>query len=245
MANAPDRTLHTPVFGKPHRLAGKLWLSMLKDYIYELTTAAAGEYWPPRGDEQTPYYNYRLEHILQVERDALAISSMESGDIDIILASVWVHDRFQPQFGGENHAERAAQWARDYLKFIRFPDSKIPAVCQAIQLHSRGVMDIPEACHEARILWDADHVARMGPADILNFLLCHSSEDFLCGLPANNRFPSAMMTVKDFVPLLMERRPQLFRADWFYFDETRRMARERISVSRAFLDCLEGQVGGS
>jgi hypothetical protein len=177
-----------------------------------------------------------------VERDTVSISSIERGDMDILMAAVWTHDRFQPQFEGENHAERAALWAKDYLKFIRFPESKIPAVCQAVRLHNVKSMDIPEELHEARILWDADHVARMGAVDIVNYLLCHSAEDFLSDLPNNARFPSGAITVHDFVPLMMERRPQMFRSDWFYFDETRRMARERICASRSFLDCLEAQV---
>lgn len=237
MANAPDRIDHSwqPSAERP-------WLSALKDHIEKITSDAAEECWPPLGKGQTPYYNFRLEHIRQVERDALRIHSIERGDKDIILAAVWSHDRFQPQFSGDNHASRAADWARDYLKFIRFPDSKISAVCHAIRCHSRHGMDIPEDCHESRLLWDADHVARCGPADIMNFLLCHTAEDFLRDLPRDDRFPEGALTVSDVVLLLVERRPQLFHADWFYFDETRRMARDRISASRSFLDSLETQV---
>lgn len=240
MANTPERVQRNSE--QRPRYAERPWLTTLKQHIIETSTAAAAEYWPPREAEHLPYYNYRLEHILQVERDALRIHAIERGDKDIILAAVWAHDCFQPQFSGERHAERAAQWAKDYLKFIRFPDSKIHVVCEAILFHSHSQLDIPEACHEARMLWDADHVARLGPADTLNYLLCHSAEDFLSGLPTNNRFPAGVMTVQDFVPLLLERRPQVYRADFFYFDETRRMARDRISASRAFLDCLEGQI---
>ena len=218
------------------------WLLALKQYIYETTTAAAAEYWPPRSEEQIPYYNFRLEHILQVERDAARICSIEHGDMDIVLAAVWLHDRFQPQFGGQQHAQKAARWALDHLAETGFPAYKAPAVSQAIMLHARHSMDIPDTCREARIVWDADHVARCGPVDIINYMLCHSAEDFLSGLPANSKFPSGAITVRDFLPLLMERRPQMYRADWFYYDETRRMAHDRIAANRAFLDCLEEQV---
>ncbi len=221
--------------------AGRPWLSALKDHIAATTMEAAADIWKPLGENQKPYYNYRLEHILQVERDALTISNVERCDIDVLLAAVWAHDRYQPQFNGENHAERAALWAKDYLKFIRFPENRIPAVCQAIRMHNVKSMDIPEDMREARILWDADHVSRVGPADIINYVLCHSAEDFLADLPNNPQFPSGAVTVHDFLPLMLERRPQMYRADWFYYDETRRMARERISASRAFLDCLEKQ----
>jgi hypothetical protein len=78
--------------------------------------------------------------------------------------------------------------------------------------------------------------------NILSYMLCHTAEDFLSTLTFNNQFPTGAITIQDFVPMLMERRPQMFRTDWFYFDETRRMARERFTASRAFLDCLEVQV---
>lgn len=218
------------------------WLIPLKDFIFSSTTAAAVEFWPPRGGEDLPYYNFRLEHTLQVERDALRIARVEHGDMDVVLAAVWIHDRFQPQFGGRQHAQLGARWALEHLASLGFPAYKVPQVSQAVSLHSRHTMDIPEECREARILWDADHVSRTGPVDLLNYILCHSAEDFLEGLPANNKFPSGAITVRDFLPLLMERRPQLYRTDWYYFDETRRMAKDRLTAARQFLDTLEDQV---
>ena len=218
------------------------WLPALKEYIYESTTAAAAEFWPPHGEEQQPYYNYRLEHILQVERDVSRIVAVEHGDMDILLAAVWLHDRYQPQFGGQQHAQKAARWALENLSSLGFPHYKIAGLCQTIMLHSRHAMDIPDECQEARIFWDADHVSRCGPVDVLNYILCHSAEDFLSELPENGKFPTGAITVHDFVPLLLERRPQLYRSDWYYFDETRSMAKERIQAMRGFLDCLEGQV---
>jgi hypothetical protein len=217
------------------------WLYLLKQHIWETTSAAAADFWRPSRDDLPPHYNYRLEHILQVERDVLSIAEAEGGDRDVLLAAAWAHDRFQPQFEGENHADRAAEWAKDYLKFIHFPENKISSVCKAILLHNRKPLDIPGGYREARMLWDADHIARVGPMDIMNYLLCHSSEDFLSGLPDNAGFPTGAVTVRDFVPLLLDRRPQAYREEWFYFETTRRMFRERISASRAFLTCLEEQ----
>ncbi len=220
----------------------RIWLEALKEYMIDATSAAAAEHWPSRGTVAQPFYNYRLEHILQVERDVTRIAAVEHGDMDVLLAAVWIHDRYQPQFGGPQHAQKAARWAMDCLDELGFPHHKIKDVCQAILLHSRKAMDIPANCHEARIFWDADHVSRCGPVDVLNYILCHSADDFLCELPENGEFPSGAITVHDFVPLLLERRPQLYRSDWYYFDEARRMARERIQAARGFLDCLEGQL---
>lgn len=241
MAYVPDRVMQPRDRERP-RHTERPWLNTLRNYIADVTAEHAEEYWPPLHENSQPYYNYRLEHILQVERDALHIHAIERGDLDIVLAAVWAHDRFQPQFSGERHAERAAEWARDYLKFIRFPDHKIQDVCHAILMHNRVDMDIPEKMREARILWDADRLARLGPADMMNFMLCHTSTDFLGGVDGSSRFPTGSVTVHDFAPLLLERKPPVYRADFFYFDESRRMARERIAACRVFLDCLERQL---
>ena len=48
--------------------------------------------------------------------------------------------------------------------------------------------------------------------------------------------------IRDIAPLLLDRRPALYRSDWFYFDESRRLARQRIGVQRAFFDALEDQL---
>lgn len=218
------------------------WLQELRQSMADATWVAAAEHWPSPCRGAQPFYNYRLEHILQVERDVTRIASTERGDMEVLMAAVWVHDYYQPQFGGLQHAQRAAEWAEDHLRGIGFPQHKVRNVCQAVLMHSHSGMDIPEGCHEARILWDADHVSRCGPVDVINFLLCHSAEGFLRGLPENEEFPCGAITSVDMLPLLLERRPQMYRSDWYYFDETRRMARERIAATRGFLDCLEGQL---
>lgn len=229
------------LYGAQRKLVGRPWLSTLKKHMLDATEEAACEIWRPVREGGKPYFNYRLEHIRQVERDAFSISAVVQCDMDVLLAAVWAHDRFQPQFTGENHAVRAAEWAADFLKFARFPEHKIPKVCLAVRLHTAPSMEIPEELREARALWDADHVSRMGPMDVMNYVLCHTAGDFIEGLEEDERFPDSSITMKDFVPQLMEHRPQLFRGDWFYYEVTRRMASERITASRAFLDCLDKQ----
>ncbi len=241
MAYLPDRLMQPRERERP-RHAERPWLNTLRSHISGVTDDKAAEYWPPFREDLPPYYNYRLEHIKLVECDALHIHTIERGDLDVLLAAVWAHDRFQPQFNGEQHSDRGAQWARDYLKFIRFPDSKIQDVCMAIKWHGHVEMDIPDKYHEARILWDADRLARLGAADMLNFMLCHTSVDFLGGLEHSNRFTTGSVTIRDFAPLLLERKPQAYRADFFYFDESRRIARERIAATRSFLESLESQL---
>jgi len=217
------------------------WYIELKRQAEVITHEAAVQFWPaPEGN--TSYYNFRLEHIRQVERDARRIMAVEKGDEEAVIAAVWIHDRFQPQFQGAQHAEKAAKWARQSLMAMSFPAYKIADVCQAVEMHTRRVMDIPPEATTARLLWDADHLARYGPMGFINFFMCHMARDFIGGLGDNPSFPEHRLTIRDIAPLLLDRRPALYRSDWFYFDESRRLARQRIGVQRAFFDALEDQL---
>jgi uncharacterized protein len=214
----------------------------LKGYIIRSTTEAARQYWPSPNSFGPPFFNFRLEHIRQVERDALHLLSKERGDEDILLAAVWIHDRFQPQFFGAQHAQKAAHWTRNNLAYLGFPEHKVEAVARAVELHTRQTMDIRREEREAQLLWDADRLARLGPMNLISYLMCHLCDDFLVDLVQNPEFRSGSISIKDFAPLLLEKRNPLFQSDWFYFDESRILARKRIAVTREFLDALEGQV---
>ncbi len=218
------------------------WLLELKGYIIRSTTEAARGFWPSPNQMGSPFFNFRLEHIRQVERDALHIMKSERGDEEIILASVWIHDRFQPQFEGAQHADKAARWTRDNLALLGFPAHKVEDVALAVKHHTRRSMDIPQEMHEAQLLWDADRLSRLGPVNLISYMMTHLAEDFLVDLSNNPQFKSGSLSIKDFTPLLLEKRNALFRADWFYFDESRTIARKRIAATRAYLDVLEQQI---
>lgn len=218
------------------------WLLELKGYIIRSTTEAARAYWPSPNELGSPYFNFRLEHIRQVERDAIEILNCERGDEEIVMAAVWIHDRFQPQFDGAQHADKAGRWTRKNLKMLGFPEHKVEAVALAVEMHTRRSMDIPHDLREAQILWDADRLARLGPMNLISYIMCHLAKDFLAELSENSKFKSGSLSIKDFAPFLFEKRNALFRADWFYFDISRSTARKRIAACREFLDVLERQV---
>ena len=218
------------------------WLLELKGYIIRSTTEAARAYWPSPNEMGSPYFNFRLEHIRQVERDAIEILNCERGDEEIVMAAVWIHDRFQPQFDGAQHADKAGRWTRENLKLLGFPEHKVEDVARTVEMHTRRSMDIPQDLLEAQILWDADRLARLGPMNLISYVMCHLAKDFLAELSENSKFKSGSLSIKDFAPLLFEKRNALFRADWFYFDISRSMARKRIAACREFLDVLEMQI---
>jgi HD superfamily phosphodiesterase len=208
------------------------WLFLLKRDLEQISLAAARHHWPGPSDDSPPYFNYRLEHVRQVEREALYLLDEIGGDRDIILASVWLHDRFQPQFNGYEHARRAGEWAAENLASLGFPHLKIGAVVYTVANHSNPPRSIPEEAHEARLLWDADKLTKIGPLSIITYL---------CSNPA---FPQNPVSFASIARRGLERLPeQRARIDLFYFEPSRRLAHHRYAAQQAFYKALAEQVG--
>lgn len=219
------------------------WLEILKNDMLEITKTEAMEYWPPFQSCQAPYFNFRLEHVKHVECDARKLISLYGGDEDIVLASVWTHDRTKPQFDGPQHAKKASEWVLENLQSTGFPKEKIEDVAYAVRVHSGWTANGIEKL-EAKILWDADKLAHFGPAyfldlliaftsrkvcerensDILQFHETISMENFL------RRF-DGIMNVGDFEGL----------STMFYFAESVEMAKKRKLANKAFFEALKDQ----
>ena len=208
------------------------WLTQLRTDLLMISKGAARKHWPGLSSESDPYYNYRFEHVQQVERDAQRLMVVVGGDAEIRLASVWIHDRFQPQYEGEHHALRAAEWAHEYLASMGFPVNKVAAVEYAVANHSNAPNTIPERKLEARILWDADKLSKVGGLAIVSFL---------CGVPAFPQTPASYEWVSR--QLTREIAETEGLAEKFYFEQSREWGRARIMAQKAFCTALGEEIG--
>lgn len=209
------------------------WLARLRQDMTDLSTEAARRLWPGPVPGGPPYFNYRLEHVRQVERNATRLLGEVGGDEDVVLAAVWIHDRFQPQFEGADHPARAAAWAEESLSGRGFPAGKVAAVCHALAHHSDDPGVIPPEAHEARVLWDADKLAKVGSVEVVSFL---------CSAPA---FGGQELTLGGLARRgLAGLRDGEARAATFYFESTRRRAREALATERAFYQALAREAAG-
>ncbi|MHB8105368.1 MAG: HD domain-containing protein [Dehalococcoidales bacterium] len=208
------------------------WLTQLKTDLKEITLPAAKKFWPGVSPEDEPYYNYRYQHVEQVERDARRLLKTYGGDEDIVLASVWIHDRCQPRYEQESHGALAAEWAETNLAKTGFPAEKVHAVAYAVENHSNPPQTIPETAKEARILWDADKLSKIGATSIVYML---------CSCPA---FPQ---TKVDFRWIIQELRSWKEKdktlALSFYFPLSRELGLERHKAFEAFREALEKETG--
>ncbi len=208
------------------------WLIHIRKELEKITGQVAIEIWPtPDG---RCYFNYRLEHVRQVERDARWLLQAVSGDEDIVLASVWLHDRYQPQLAKpDHHAVLAADWVRDHLGETGFPVEKIEAVAYAVERHSSPVKTLPDDAHEARVLWDADKLTKLGPLAFVNMVAV---------MPA---FPEHAMNYGEIVRMAKDelaRRKEL--VDLFYFQVSRERAAQRITAQELFVHQMRKDLAG-
>lgn len=117
------------------------WLECLKNDMLEITQEEAMKFWPPFQDCTLPYFNERFEHVRHVEKNAMKLHQKYGGDKDVILASVWIHDR--AKFEAGDHAKNASDWTLKYLCNTKFPESKINDVAYAVGVHSGWEIAVP------------------------------------------------------------------------------------------------------
>jgi HD superfamily phosphodiesterase len=208
------------------------WLTQLKTGLKDITLPLARQYWPGISPEDEPYYNYRYQHVEQVDRDARKLLAAHGGDEDIVLASVWIHDRYKPQFEGENHAARAAAWANENLVKLGFPKEKLPAVVYAVGNHAVFGGKISPEHKEAQILWDADKLGKIG-AIMVVYILC-----------AGGAFPQTKINFLWLTRELhtwKERNKNLVND--FHLPLSRELGQKRYTTLKAFSDALDEETG--
>lgn len=219
------------------------WLKCLKEDVFNITKEASLALWPNESDNNNYFYNYRLEHIKQVERDAIRIIKKLNADKDIVIASVWIHDRFQPSFTGENHGLNASQWAEKNLSKIGFPESKIEKVSFAVKNHSNPPHTIPENNIEARVLWDADKLSHIGSFEIITKILNSLARDYLENEFYHNNNVHSIETIQYiYINSLKGFEITDGVVEKFYYDSTKAIAKSRIKAQSAFIKTLKDQL---
>ncbi|MCL2772806.1 MAG: HD domain-containing protein [Oscillospiraceae bacterium] len=216
------------------------WLEILKSEMLEITKTAAYEYFPAIGAYTEPYYNHKFEHVKQVETEALKLFEVYGGDKDIVLASVWIHDRYKPQFDGPDHGNKAADWVLENLESKGFPKEKVKAVEYAVRNHT-GFDKRPLETLEAQILWDADKLAHHGPKYIFQTFMLFTSE-ILCKnyLDLKIKFEPTIV-LENIMPALLNLKHEIDYdgPNYFHLDESWKIVIEKDEAVNAFLEALE------
>ncbi|MCK4808575.1 MAG: HD domain-containing protein [Candidatus Aenigmarchaeota archaeon] len=109
-----------------------------------------------------------LTHTLRVVGYCKAIGRTEDADMDILISSAWLHDICWSKLdmSPENlavHAEESAKLAKDVLNKMNMSDRMAEKIVSAISVHE-SLPDSPSI--EAKILFEADHLDRIGAVGI-------------------------------------------------------------------------------
>ena len=210
------------------------WLDTIKSEIIEITETAAYDYWPPITGYTKPYFNHKLEHIKQVEIESRRLMDIHGGDEDIVIASVWLHDRCKPQIEGSDHANRAADWIAENLASKGFQADKVSAVEYAVRNHNGWTITGLDTL-EAKILWDADKIAHQGPSYLVDLMFLFMSEKFYGDRPY-----SETISLEQLMPV-MEMNLRTYNEDVndkYYFDATKKLHEEKITAMNVFIEGL-------
>lgn len=210
------------------------WLEKLKDNMFEITRTAAFDCFPPIGSQTEPYYNYRYEHIKQVEIEALKLLEVyKNADRDIVIASVWIHDRCKPQFNGADHGNKAADWVLENLESTGFPKEKVKAVEYAVRNHA-GWKKVPLETLEAQIVWDADKIAHQGPNYIFNTIFIKTMEVF--------KKDEVTISMNGIISMLADQKRDIDNygeSNPFHLEESYKIHIEKAKAVNAFLEAME------
>jgi len=220
------------------------WLKQLQNEMEEITQTAAYAFFPPIGSYTKPYYNLRLEHTKQVEKEALKLlATHSSADSDIVLASVWIHDRCKPQFDGASHGNKAADWTLHNLENKGFPKHKVNAVEYAVRNHT-GFTKKQLSTLESQILWDADKLAHYGPSYFFQYFFIFTSE-IICNRETSFDIKfNETISVDNLMPAIIRMKHDLDHSapNPFHLEESRRIYKEKVEAVNVFLEAMQKQL---
>jgi HD superfamily phosphodiesterase len=100
--------------------------------------------------------HHNWQHILRDLARAVIIGETEKANMNIILASVLLHDigRLYPDLGSDHH-EGGAKTASEYLRRARFKDGEIDEITHCIRAHGPRGAEEPRTL-EAKVVYDVD-----------------------------------------------------------------------------------------
>lgn len=136
----------------------------LFDWGEKILDASVFEKIKDRSEEFLRLSHHDKFHVDRVCRLAVRIAEEEKADLDVVRASVLLHDiarAMEDEGRIEDHAVEGAKMAREVLEEVGFPEEKIEKVVHCIQVH-RFRKGVETETLEGKILQDADRLDIIG-----------------------------------------------------------------------------------
>jgi uncharacterized protein len=108
---------------------------------------------------------HQVDHLERVWEKAEKLGKRLSADMEVLVASVFLHDIGRHYVSGK-HGPDSAKHAEDVLRRIDFPKEKRDSVLKAIATHDTVTPPSERDTIEAKILYDADKLDSFGKIGI-------------------------------------------------------------------------------
>lgn len=187
------------------------------------------------------------EHVERVYNLALHIAQRENADLEIVKAAALLHDigrKAQDDSGGKVcHAAKGAELAREILSRIGYPLEFTERVVHCVASHRYSKNDLPPQSIEAKVLYDADKLDRIGAVGIGRAFMfaagvnarLHNHELDVEKTDAYSREDTAY---RDFITVARHVKGKLLTL------EGKRIAEERHAFMQDFFNRLSAEVEG-
>ncbi len=185
-----------------------------------------------------------IAHITRVWRNAHAISQVEGGDVQVLVAATLLHDCVSVEKDSADRAKAsslAAQAARAHVTALGWDSANITAVCHAVEAHSFSANIAPQTL-EARILQDADRLDAIGLIGIARCFYVAGRMGSALYDPNDPNAQNRALNDRSFAIDHFETK-LLTLADGFQTAEGQRLAKARHAELRTFRDAFLTQVG--
>ncbi|MBI3915026.1 MAG: HD domain-containing protein [Chloroflexi bacterium] len=187
-----------------------------------------------------------FDHILRVLALAERLARAEGADLEIVRAAVLLHDiaREEEDSGGKDHAQLAADRAREILLARGAPRAKADAVAHCIAAHRFRGTTQPQTL-EAKILFDADKLDSIGAIGVARAYAVSGalnqrlwSDVAADAVATRDQHNSNHSAVAEFKVKLSKVKDRLHTAS------ARKIAEERHAFMQEFFERLEREVRG-
>ena len=202
------------------------WRHIVRSLMEKATLREAEE----RFGTRDPLFNYRWEHVSAVHTLAMRLAQLTGADEEIVEAAVWLHDIAKQ--AGSDHPQAGAEFARDLLPQIDFPEEKTEPVAQAIADHMGLWREEPLTRLESQVLWDADKLAKLGLTAAIHWM----GLDFAKGKKASTRGIVVQMREIDWLEKCVSS---------MHTEPAQRAARRRLQTFNELWDTLETELDGA
>jgi uncharacterized protein len=161
------------------------------------------------------------DHVLRVLEIAKYIAAKEGADIEIVSKAALLHDSCRDE---ENHALKAADFARKVLREEGYEEEFIEAVAHAIEAHSFSGKMEPRTL-EARVLSDADKLDAIGAIGVARAFIV-----------AGEKGRSIEETLKHFEEKLLKLK------DLLYTETAKKLAERRHEFLKRFYEEIKREL---